>query len=333
MVDDYTYLGVIFNFNGNFNKAVAKLCEQASRAMYSILNKAGKLCLPIDIKIQLFESVVMPILLYGVEVWGFQHLDKAEKVYLKFLKILLKVNKSTTSNMVYGELGVYPLHVYAKSRIINYWARLLTGPQNKLSVVLYKTILKLYQEGNSTFKWLNNVKAILDNNGLSNIWKNQTFPSLAWLKNSISQRSKDQFVQNWHSQIFDSGKCLNYRIFKTEFKCESYILSLPDNFRQTLTKFRCRNHKLPTEIDAYARIDRNKRTCKLCKSADIGDEYHYLLVCDFLAEHRRALLSKYYNNKPSTQKLHQLLNSGVKTLINVCKFIRIISNEINIVNH
>jgi hypothetical protein len=328
VVEDYTYLGIIFNFNGNFNKAVTKLCEQASRAMYSILNKAGKLCLPIDIKIQLFQSVVMPILLYGVEVWGFQHLDKVEKVYLKFLKMLLKVNKSTASNMVYGELGVYPLQVYARSRIVNYWGRLLTGPQDKLSVVLYKVILELYQTGNVTFKWLNNVKTILDNSGLSNIWDTQTFPSLAWLKNHMKQISKDQFVQDWHSQIFDSGKCLNYRVFKTEFKCEPYILSLPDNFRHTLTKFRCRNHKLPIEIDAYIGIDRTKRICKLCNSADIGDEYHYLLVCDFFTEHRRVFLKQYYNSKPSTQKLHQLLNSGTKVLVNVCKFIKIITDKV-----
>ena len=66
---------------------------------------------------KLFESVIFPILLYCSEIWGaFGSLDyekwdgnPIEKVHLSFCKNVLGVNRSTTNNLVRGELGRYPL--------------------------------------------------------------------------------------------------------------------------------------------------------------------------------------------------------------------------------
>ena len=125
------YLGIKFNFNNNFKVCVEYLCSQASRAMYALINKSKKLGLPIDIQLDLFNATVIPILTYGIEVWGYSHLDIIEKLYIKFFKYLLCVNKKTASVMIYGELGVYPSHIIAFSRIISYWARLINSPSEK----------------------------------------------------------------------------------------------------------------------------------------------------------------------------------------------------------
>jgi hypothetical protein len=210
-----TLLGVTMNYNGQFKKATIKQQTQATRAMYAIINKAKKLCLPIDIQIQLFDAMVKPILLYGSEVWGFKNIDIIEKVHLKFLKIILSLNKSTTTSMVYGELGRYPLSTCVNVRIIGFWGRLLTGNENKLSLMLYKTMLKLSINKNVHFQWLDKVKSILNDCGLSYVWESQSFPSCSWLKQSVQQSNRDQFVQNWQAQISDGNKCINYRIFKT----------------------------------------------------------------------------------------------------------------------
>ena len=77
--------------------------------MYSLLRKIKKLSLPVDMQIDLFNKTVKPVLLYGCEVCGFGNNDMLERVQLKFLKYILKLKKSTPSNMVYGETGVYPL--------------------------------------------------------------------------------------------------------------------------------------------------------------------------------------------------------------------------------
>ena len=70
VVDEYVYLGVKFNYNGNYKKMIAKQITQARKALYCMLTKAMKLQLPIDIQCQLFDHLVLPILLYGSEIWG-----------------------------------------------------------------------------------------------------------------------------------------------------------------------------------------------------------------------------------------------------------------------
>ena len=39
--------------------------------------------LPLDLQIELFDSLVLPILLYGCEIWGFESSKILEKPHLK----------------------------------------------------------------------------------------------------------------------------------------------------------------------------------------------------------------------------------------------------------
>ena len=96
-------------------------------------------------------------------------------------------------------------------------------------------------------------------------------------------RSKDQFSQNWASELFDSSKCLNYRMFKINFEYENYLGILEYNIshRIVFTKFRCRNSKLPIETGSHNNVPRELRICLKCNSNTIRDEFHYLFVCSF----------------------------------------------------
>ena len=88
--------------------------------MYAIFQKARQHSLPVDIQFKLFDSLVLPILLYCCEIWGFEKLEDIEQVHLTFCKKNLCVNKSTPNFMIYGELGRFPLMYKIYSRIINY---------------------------------------------------------------------------------------------------------------------------------------------------------------------------------------------------------------------
>jgi hypothetical protein len=51
VVSEFSYLGVVINHNGRFCKAKKHLVAQARKAMFSILRKARKLMLPIDLQL------------------------------------------------------------------------------------------------------------------------------------------------------------------------------------------------------------------------------------------------------------------------------------------
>ena len=95
------------------------------------------LCLPVDIQLQLFDSMVSPILLYGSEVSGFEKSDVLESLYLQFYKIILKAKKSTPNVILYGELGRYPIDLIVKSRMNGFWQRTVNGKSDKVSNKLY----------------------------------------------------------------------------------------------------------------------------------------------------------------------------------------------------
>ena len=115
-VDSFVYLGTMFSYNGSFIKNNQSLYDQARKAMFAVLSKSRKLHLPVDIQLKLFDSMVIPILLYGSKVTGFEKHDILERLCIQYYKIVLKIKKKTMPNlMLYEELGRFPISVLIKS--------------------------------------------------------------------------------------------------------------------------------------------------------------------------------------------------------------------------
>ena len=85
-VFDFKYLVVKFNYNGKFNVAQNDLYNRATKAMFVLMKKIRKLLLPIDIQIDLFDKTMIPIMLYGSEIWYPQMSDMMCKLQLRFYK-------------------------------------------------------------------------------------------------------------------------------------------------------------------------------------------------------------------------------------------------------
>ncbi len=115
IVNEFTYLGVLFSRSGSFSKAKKANADKATRAMYDILRKGRVHNLSIECHLELFDKVIQPILLYGCEVWGHGNNSVSERVHLKFCKMLMKAKKSTPNlwYMVSWEdtLWIYPLNL------------------------------------------------------------------------------------------------------------------------------------------------------------------------------------------------------------------------------
>ena len=66
----YTYLGLVISASGCFNMAMTALRDKARRAYYAIKKTISKFNPPIQIWLKIFDSIVQPILLNGIEIWG-----------------------------------------------------------------------------------------------------------------------------------------------------------------------------------------------------------------------------------------------------------------------
>ena len=85
IVKDYKYLGIFFCkkwFLFNHQKIPSK---KATKAMYGLLQKCRKHKLSIECQLDTFDKTILPILLYGSEIWGFENIDIIERIHLHFL--------------------------------------------------------------------------------------------------------------------------------------------------------------------------------------------------------------------------------------------------------
>ena len=83
--DSYSYLGVIFNYNGNFCTARKKLLDHV------------------------FDSLITPIFVYSCEVWGFENKQGIEKMHLQYCKRIINLRTSTPNFMATVKLAVFLL--------------------------------------------------------------------------------------------------------------------------------------------------------------------------------------------------------------------------------
>ena len=155
-----------------------------------------------------------------------------------------------------------------------------------------------------------------------------TFPNRNWLIKATKQKLVDLFLNEWQSQIENNTSCYNYRLFKTKFCFENYLVTVPTKFRKYLLKFKARNHMLPVETGRWRRIPRENRKCHLCH-LDIGDEYHYLINCNFLNNLRRQYIDRKFYVRPNAIKFSMLLNSTPSAkLRKLCTFIKFIFDSL-----
>ena len=84
---------------------------------------------------------------------------------------ILGVKRSTPLYMIYGELGRFPHVIYVKSRMINYWCRMLNNDnKNKLSFRICNALLSDYVYGTHVYKWFNFVENIFNETGFTYVW-------------------------------------------------------------------------------------------------------------------------------------------------------------------
>ena len=118
-VKTFKYLGFTISAkNCSFKNTIDDLCVKANRALFAIKTKAKLSKLPLKLSLKIFNSQIVPILLYGSEVlWGpfmdynFETWDniKTERLHTQFLKQALGCNYQTSNNMIRGDTGCRPL--------------------------------------------------------------------------------------------------------------------------------------------------------------------------------------------------------------------------------
>ena len=106
VVKYYTYLGVTFKHNLLFDKHVQMDKDAATKAEFGVISKLSDFKnYDVTLALKLFDTLVSPIMEYGIEFWGHKDQEKVERINLHFYKFILGIKQSTADKAVYGDIS------------------------------------------------------------------------------------------------------------------------------------------------------------------------------------------------------------------------------------
>ena len=313
VVPYFKYLGVYITSGGSFSQNVKENVSKAKRAMFA-LNRIvanNKELLP-KMKINLFNSLIVPILSYGCEVWGFCIADPIAKLHLSFLKSVLNVKKSTPNCFVYGELGVYPLHLERKIRIFKYWVKIVNSSECSFIRQMYNELVSQSILQPSTKTWVTLFKEMLFKMGLGEYWEYQDLINPKFYITEFTQRLYDNYDQEWSSEVEKSTQHRLFKHVKFDFCFEQYLHLNNSALRTSITKIRLSSHLFNIERGRWGKkkVDHKDRICSSCNV--IEDEYHCIVECPLYSEIRKGLLPQNLLTKPSMYNFIEYFRCNVE---------------------
>ena len=171
------------------------------------------------------------------------------------------------------------------------------------------------------------IEDTLNRTGLGDIWLlDGSLHNTECIQDRLQLRLNDILKQEWLVATCSNRVCTNYTIFKETLEFEEYLITLDFKYMKNLCKFRCRSHNLPVNNGRFIEVTQADLKCTLCKSGDVGDEYHYLCVCSYFNAERTKFIDNGMILNPLTYK-HLLNSRNASTLKQISKFIGIIFSK------
>jgi len=303
--DSYCYLGTTFTRSGSFKVASEALNAKAVGAMFSLLRNLYKYTnISMNIMLDLFDRMILPISIYNCEVWGCRFIPTnsnnnklfgkdnlsnlvPEVLHFRYLKRLLCLPKRTSNWAVLSEAGRYPITLRVAESMIKYLIHVKNTNSHILKAA-FETSVKLSNEGHSS--WFNSIQKLLTFLNLDNLLlmpDNEINSEISTMKTRLRHKYDTVWLEE-RGEHFHNSKLELFVSLKEEFGMSPHLVkcNVP-SFRSAITKIRTSAHKFPVETGRYQSVPRENRLCPFGCNV-VGNESHYMLQC------KHPLIEKVY---------------------------------------
>jgi hypothetical protein len=144
--DKFVYLGVMFEDESHMRMGAKRSTDKGRAALFALIRRCHEMGLHnVAVKCHLFNSLVVPVMSYGCEVWGAYHFAKiampqymwgsrglAEQVQWLFLRQSLGVFNTTAVAPMMHETGRQPIMHFWVSQLVNFWNKVMSRPEHDL---------------------------------------------------------------------------------------------------------------------------------------------------------------------------------------------------------
>ena len=298
VVDSFCYLGFELHCTKPCASTVAM--PRKATAEHVELGMISRCCqLGIEdpaLRMHLWDALVRPTLLYGVELWGARDIGKGvlagDLVHRDFLRRLLGVRTGTPSMAVLAEVGRYPLVVTAAKQLCTFWNRLVEMDDGRLVKLafLQSAALGPLTRSNSTHKsWAGQVASFFHSLGLPcDLRTPRTVDVGAVVKQLQSEylQSVRESTATKMQQYLRMGATLD----RVDYTPAVYLQAVGGwRQRKHLAQLRTGSHWLAVEKRRFGPrvVSRQERLCERCGANAVDDEEHMLFDCTALEQQRR----------------------------------------------
>jgi hypothetical protein len=300
------YLGIVFTICGSFTKAVEHLSNQAQKALFKLKQKDVRNNVLTALK--LFDTLVMPIIRYGAEVWSPFYIKRLndrnlldlceklplERIQIKFCKYLLGVHRKSTDIAVRAELGVYPVLIELLTHSAKYWLHLCNMKQTSLVKLAY---FESHHLKDKLPMWATCLQKLWTQFSLIETWNNQGTRYRHKIINLLVSGILNEYDKSWTTKInADTSKLRTYKLFKTNPSLENYLCTSSISTRQEFTRLRTSAHFLRIETGRYTvprKTPIEDRICQMCNLNSIESEQHFVLECPLYHSEREDLFNTF----------------------------------------
>lgn len=104
----FSYLGVLFNQDCLWNKAIANrkiLFSKACMALRCFGRRLGTN--PPEVMVTIYKAKCLSIATFGAGLWGYKNCIDLQTVENEFFRYLLAIPKSTSAYVIHAELGAH----------------------------------------------------------------------------------------------------------------------------------------------------------------------------------------------------------------------------------
>ena len=295
VLDSFTYLGVDISSRSSFAAASIGRAASAQRAALALQHRCHDLSLHDPaLQLHLFDALVRPVMLYGVETWGpgalcGSGMDTCELVHRKFLRSVLGVRTGTPNVAVLGELGRFPVAHTATLAICRFWNRLVAMPDTRLTKQAFLENCALAtRPGRSKPS--------------SACWAAQVCSFLHFISPIVDgvPQHIDTSIVSAHLQrrTFDAVNGSDLRKVREwlgvrgpvngdNYQLAGYLQAVASKTgRRRLAQFRMGSHMLGVETGRWQRLPRAERLCQRCSCGVVDDEAHMVWGCPALVDQR-----------------------------------------------
>ena len=285
-VEHYKYLGTYFSEFSNFDKNTEIYAESGRRALGAIISKLKKNnFMGYSTYTKLYNACVVPVLDYGSEVWGFKPYTKHDIVQNKAMRVYLGVHRFAPVAGMEGDMAWFAPQYRRWINILRFWNHVINMDGNRLVKSIFEWSYIKADEGITN--WCSGVSCILSDIGKSELYLDKQPVDLKECRTLLLQMQS----QKWTNVIATKTKLRFYIRFKTTFEPEKYVkINLSHSERSVLAQTRLGILPLHVETGRFTNTPLNDRTCVICQSNAIEDEFHFLFECDAYDELRNEWL-------------------------------------------